>query len=403
MSEKIIVGYWDCRSCGAKKIRGTNKKCPNCGAPMGDTKCYIDVKNKEYLDDKTSKDYGKGPNWICPYCENQNRYYSQYCEGCGAPKADSTEDYFQNNPNETIPKKVEEHSSSYYSRSSVLERETARKEKKYADSHSYNDSNRTSEEDDAKGSSKLLTNLYNFFSKNKKRILIGFFSIITFVSFIFILIPIVTPHTYTATVTSNSWKRTISIEEYKTVRESDWTVPPGGRVYRMEDEFHHYNHVLDHYDTITVTKSRQVIDHYDTHVEYAYSDNGDGTFTEHSYIVSDPVYRTEYYTETEQKPVYVDIPVYETKYYYEIEKWVYNRTEEASGKDDSKAYWPEYHLSANERVSSKNEVYFVIFTTEKKDYKKEVSESELYLLKLDTEVEITVQAGIVTKFEILTN
>lgn len=392
MSERILVGYWDCCSCGTKKIRGTEENCPNCGAPKGNTKCYLDTEHKEYLDKETSKNYGKGANWICPYCGNQNRYYSTHCRGCGGPKTESVEDYFGDNPNSTTSQKeiYQEDTLSHYDRSSVLDREDPRKEE-------------TRFSETSKSKIGFKEKMFNFVSNNKKPIFIGSSAIMALVALVFLLIALFTPHIYNATVTANSWERSISIEEYKTVKEDAWSVPSGGRVYKSLEEIHHYDSVLDHYETVTVTKSREVIDHYDTHTEYSYSDNGDGTFTEHSHTVSDPVYRTEHYTETEQEPVYKDVPVYKTKYYYEIERWVYNRTEKSSGKNDSKVYWPEYHLAKNEKVSNRNEVYGVVFTTDKKDYKKKVTENELSSLTLDTKVKITVQAGIVTKFEILTN
>ena len=62
------------------------------------------------------------------------------------------------------------------------------------------------------------------------------------------------------------------------------------------DSEYYYESVLDHYESVEVQRSRQVYDHD----EYTYVDNGDGTYRE----VSHPVYRTEYYTETEQRPVY---------------------------------------------------------------------------------------------------
>ena len=59
-------------------------------------------------------------------------------------------------------------------------------------------------------------------------------------------------------------------------------------------------YVIDHYETVEVQRSRQVIDHYETY--YTYSDNGDGTFVQTPH--ERPVYTTEYYTESVQKPVY---------------------------------------------------------------------------------------------------
>ena len=101
-----------------------------------------------------------------------------------------------------------------------------------------------------------------------------------------------------------------------------------------------------HYKTVTEQKSRQVLDHYDT--SYSYSDNGNGTFKQHENRT--PVYHTEYYTESNQEPVYRQDPVFQTKYYYEIERWVDKDSYESSGTDKS-PYWNETYLplADNER------------------------------------------------------
>ncbi len=214
MSEKTVVGYWDCCSCGTKKIRGTEGNCPNCGTPKGNVKCYLDTQHKEYLDEKTSKHYGNGANWICPYCGNQNRYYSTNCRGCGALKTESVEDYFGNNPNETTSQKerFEEHPLSYYNRSSVLNRENTRKEE-------------TRIYDTPKRKIGFREKIFNFVLNNKKTVFAGIFTLIVLVAVVIGLVALFTPHVYNATVTANSWERSISIEEYKTVKEDDWSVP----------------------------------------------------------------------------------------------------------------------------------------------------------------------------------
>lgn len=123
-------------------------------------------------------------------------------------------------------------------------------------------------------------------------------------------------------------------------------MPPGGRAYSEQTELKGYVSVIDHYRTVTETKSRQVIDHYETN--YTYSDNGNGTFTEHS--SQTPVYRTEYYEETHEEPVYRQDPVYATKYYYEIERWLNSGRNYPSSGDNHEPYWnTEYTLADNER------------------------------------------------------
>ena len=172
------------------------------------------------------------------------------------------------------------------------------------------------------------------------------------------------PHKETVTVTGFEWARNISIEDLRTVQESGWSVPSGGRVYKEQTELKTYVAVIDHYETKTETKSRQVIDHYDT--AYSYSDNGNGTFTEHTKQV--PVYKTEYYEETHQEPVYRQDPVYATKYYYDIDKWFDSGRDYPSSGTDQNPYWnTDYTLAEKERDTDRTEKYTVFYDNGKSD------------------------------------
>ena len=163
-------------------------------------------------------------------------------------------------------------------------------------------------------------NRMNIFSKFDKNTLfnalkfigagVGVVALIALFVFIFI------PREYDVSVVEKTWSRTINLEELRTVEESDWSVPSGGRTLYTQQEIHHHDNVLDHYETKTKTESYQVISGYETHSSY--SNNGNGTFTEHSYKT--PIYSTEYRTVTYEEPVYKSVPVYKTKYYYEIDK-----------------------------------------------------------------------------------
>ena len=122
-------------------------------------------------------------------------------------------------------------------------------------------------------------------------------------------------------------------------------------------EIHHYDSVLDHYETVEVQRSRSVYDHD----EYTMVDNGNGTFRE----VSHPVYRTEYYTDTEERPVYRQEPRYATKYYYDIWRWTPSRDVVASGEDHN-PQWPVPDPGENEREGQHAEEYrFTVEHTEK--------------------------------------
>ena len=143
---------------------------------------------------------------------------------------------------------------------------------------------------------------------------------------------------------------------------------------------------------VTVEKSRQVQDGYDTHTDY--DDNGDGTFTERE--VQTPRYKTEYYTEEEEQPVYEKVPRYQTKYYYDIDKWVPDRTLETSGGADE-PYWDDTKLGENEREGDRRAEYKVTLTTDKdKSYTAEVEEELWNSLDLGDNVDIVVKSGRVT-------
>ena len=150
-----------------------------------------------------------------------------------------------------------------------------------------------------------------------------------------------------AEVTGFAWSRTIPVEQNRDYTESGWAIPDGGTEISSSREIHHYDQVLDHYENVEVQKSRQVLDRYETY--YTYSDNGDGSFSETAH--ERPVYRTEYYTETERRPVYRSEPQYQTKYVYTIRRWTSAREATASGEDQNPS-WPELNLKEDEREGS---------------------------------------------------
>ena len=186
------------------------------------------------------------------------------------------------------------------------------------------------------------------------------------------------------TITGFSWERTVEVEDFKTFEEDGWSLPSDGRLLYSQEEIRRYDNVIDHYEIKKVEKSREVVDHYETveveksrqvvdyykEVVTGYKDLGNGYYEE--IVDKEPVYKTEYYTEKEEKPVYkkeyyteeikepvyVQVPVYDTKYYYEIDRWVHNRNEKTSGNDKS-PYWAEPNLLDNQRFGSRQEKYTI--------------------------------------------
>jgi len=308
----VIMGYWNCESCGAVDIEGLMDVCPSCAARKPAHIRYHmkgrNVVSKEQLmqagigEDECD---GQHKEWVCAYCGYLNNFSSVDCESCGAPKEEAEQEY-GDEPEKSVPQPEP-----------VKEMPTAPK-----------------------------------IQKKKRHI-----GKIILASFLLLFVILLFPYKQVWTVTGFKWEREITLEQMKTVQESGWSVPDGARVYKEAQEIQSYAQQISHYEEVTVTKSREVIDHYET--EYEYVDNGNGTFTENAYEV--PVYRTEYYEEVEQQPVYISVPIYATRYYYDMDQW-YDAKQYLTSGTDQNPYWNEsYTLKEGQRDEKRREEYYVIY------------------------------------------
>lgn len=305
----IIMGYWDCQFCGAKGNRGDKRECRSCGHPRDESvKFYL--KDKVALSEEEAAKVNRNADWYCSYCNTLNSDNDTACKSCGASREDSEKNYFD------------------------LRRDAEAKVREQR------------EREEALAPVKQPV-------RRKKSVPIWPFLLIAAV---IAGIYFWANHTKVteATVKEVSWERNIEIEQYNLKHESDWSVPSGGEVTDQRQEIHHYDKVYDHTETVAVEKSRQVLDGYDTH--YEQKDLGNGYFE--SVPVETPRYRTEYYTEYEDRAVYRDEPVYQTKYYYDIWRWEHTR-DVKTGKSDHNPYWGETNLKDNEREGSKTEHYYI--------------------------------------------
>lgn len=340
MADRILEGLWDCKYCGTDKIGGLTKHCPCCGHPQDtDIEFYLG-EEKKYLEDDIAKEYGQGADWVCPYCGALNRTHYKFCATCGSAKDEGNKDYFQ---------------AQQAKQEQAAQRQAANQPA----------------QPKKKGGKGLL-------------ILIALAAILFFIFM---------PRSADTQVTAKSWSRSVDVQVEKTVQESDWEVPAGGRLVSQQQEIHHYDSVIDHYETRTRQVAERVYDGQDEHVEHI--NNGDGTFTEHVYYTDR--YRTEYHDETYEAPVYVQVPRYATKYTYDIERWVYDRTLKEEGTDDEPK-WPELTLGDKERKGDTAERYTVVLTDKKgTSYTCQIALSLWEQLKVGESVKITTVAGGVSK------
>lgn len=330
---KIIEGVWDCRYCGAKKVRGGLRECPQCGHPRDEgVTFYIDNPQNYVYDEAKAAKARRGPDWACPACNCFNSADDQICIGCGTPRDSDAKDYFQTQ--EVLH---------------AAEQRTYQREERAWQAY-HPEYTPPVKEPEA---------TYMSLKQKKaipwRKILVPTLSALLILALIVGLVSCIVPHEVSGTVMEMEWSRSIEIEEYKTVRESGWSIPSGGRKVSQSEEIHHYDQVLDHYETKTRTHTEQVLDHYEEYVS-GYRDLGNGHFEE---ITSQrPVYRTETRIETYQEPVYKQVPVYRTKYVYDIDKWVHKSYEKTSGTNKA-PYWSEYKCQDKEREGTRSETYSI--------------------------------------------
>ncbi len=317
-----IWGYWDCPYCGTKGIRGDNKKCPYCGIQIPpDTKYYVrDDIREEVEESKLDND----AHWICEYCDTQNQAWANYCFNCGSPRNEAKRDYFGNGLN-GYP--------SHRPATTPAPQQSSAKPRK------------------------------SFFKRFRGSII--------FLIIILLFFWMIKPITRSATVSSLEWERSIDIEEYMNVTESDWSLPKNANLHEKRREIKNYRQVLDHYETRTRKVAEKVRDGYDVDRR----DLGNGQFEE----VRTPRYKTKYKTETYKEPVYRNEPVYATKYYYDVDKWVKSDSSVSSGSGKS-PYWNDTGLEksvsspayGDKREGARTEKYYAVIVTKKgAEYRKE--------------------------------
>lgn len=348
----IRMGAWDCDYCNKKAIPGNLRECPGCGNPRGeDVKFYLPSDAKP-VEDETK--VSRNPDWLCNYCKSFNPDGEEICISCGHAREDSDLDYFQHHKKNSSKPAYDE-SDSFHTEygSHVSEDESDTEEDFFEDFGEYENPSANEKSSKLANAKALISAGCEKLSKvSKAKLLI---CLATIAVVIFSIIAIAVPRTETMKVEKVIWEYSMDIEKYQTVNEDDWFLPDGARVQRTAREIHHYESVLDHYETKSREVSEQVLVGYEE-VVVGHRDLGNGYFED---ITSQkPIYETRYKTEYYEEPVYRDEPVYKTKYYYEIERWLYDRTETSTGFDRN-TYWPEVDLSDNERISDKDSKYFV--------------------------------------------
>lgn len=303
----IREGRWGCPTCGTTGLLGRDTKCKNCGATRPEGIKFYLPENAPTVTNAVQLATAKaGADWICDYCGSSNRAVAPTCSNCGAAqgaKRQAIQAHPLPNPEAPPPVKPSQ-------------------------------------------------------KPRQKRWALGCLGLIG--SLVALLIFWFQPQQIEATVTQTAWQRSIQIEQLTTLVESDWSIPDGGRLLSQQEAIHHYEQVLERYETRTREVSERVAAGSESYV-CGTVDLGNGFFEDK--MCDRTLYETRTHSETYEEPIYRDEPVYQTQYTYEIDRWLVNRTPQTSGNDHH-PYWPEIVLGPQERQGAGQETYTVHFEGE---------------------------------------
>ena len=352
----IREGRWDCTSCGSVGNLGRQVNCPGCGLPRPDgTHFYLPEDAAELTDAAQLSIARAGADWVCEHCGASARAGQPACPGCGAPRGDSdTQDVVDYELDE-IPRSGRERRAPLPAAALPEKRRSPWIGRGVLVA--------------------LLAALWWFFS----------------------------PHEVSAVVDAKTWNRTLEVQAYRTLRESGWDVPGGGREVRSYRAIREYRQVLDHYET----KERQVSERVRTGTRtYTCGSRnlGNGHFEDKT--CTEPEYETRYRTESYQDAVYRREPVYDTKHDYDIERWVRDTVLAARGEADAPAEadnpaWPITNLREKQREGERTEKYVLRFRDRDGDrYESPVTLAQFEKLRVGAPVRIKVsRAGSVQLLE----
>lgn len=368
-------GAWDCSQCEKRGIPGGLTRCPHCNDPR-DTALtpseapYLPTNARVVTDRDELAVANSGPEWNCGYCGSANRGNTEACAECDRPKdADDTvaATYTYVSGVEAEGKDISDSRIVGDDRTNAVLQGADPLQQLESDPVRMPDRTFTasdlprngedvqrrhddpSDEDPPRSNVPLLGKLPPVHASRRLVIIMAavIMVVLAIISSLYVRSEFFVAHSTPLTVQNLTWERQVEVETYRTLTQSDWTVPSDGRVISSRPEVERYVQVLDHYET----KTRQVPERVRTgsHTEkYACGtrtiDKGNGYFDSQTTYCDRQVddYSTIYRSEQYQEPVYRQDPVYRTKYTYQVDRWVTDRYETARGESNPDGVWPAW-------------------------------------------------------------
>jgi len=362
------LGAWDCSYCKTKKILGNVFDCPGCGHPRPRGVRFYQIPNAPIVTPEIAAQLGSGdPNWYCDWCDSGNKDNNQKCWKCGAERGTApSHEVKRFLQDEAVPQSTEEAEASDPDGKSWVEEPKVpavpipipinnddEEESSYIDSSDNEELGIQSSNNTGLGKIKPFA--------IGALILVG----IAVVSF-FIYQLFFNSHEEMVRVSGFNWTQSVTVQEYRTVRESSWSSTPSGAydIYSDYRDTGRDEKIHDGWDTVEYEDTCYKTEDYpDTCTDSKYvsdsctstTDNGDGSFDTDTYECGG--YESFTYsctksrqvpyscTKTRQEERYHYEDIYDWYYEYNIDKWVSIANYATSGNDHNPHYFSDFVLS----------------------------------------------------------
>lgn len=303
--EGVYEMLWDCKYCGTEKLLGkTHKFCPVCGAQQDpEWRYYPSDEEKVAVKDHVFV----GADKICPNCSSLNVADAEFCTRCGAPQSAAAQ----------------------------VKAQAAREANTLAGVQRFQ-----TEDLDARQMAEKYPHLKpKAAASQRPKWLMPVIGAIVLGVIAFALFAIFAKRDETGFVSALNWERTIDIERFVAVQNSQICPAPADA----------YN-VSSRYEQVG---SRQVPDGETCSSRQV--DQGDGTFRQ------ERVCTTRYRSE----------PIYDDVCYYTVNRWGYSRTVEANSATSPNLAWPVTNLNNAAGNSSRCNGLLPVLGCEKEGARKE--------------------------------
>ena len=300
--EELVFEYWDCDKCGQKAIRGDIRTCPSCGNARNENiKFYLMEGKEEKVEDKTLADKFKaGADWLCSFCETLNSVTDNNCLSCGATQESSKKNYFEVQKEKELKaaKKVEQ--------------------------------------------TKPMSETKKPFNWKKFSI----WAVAILGSCIGTLYFLGKTHNVTFQVVEVAWVRTIPVNRYTTIQQTDWEDElKGDDIVKIKSnqEIRSYEDRQVGTKTESYTESEQYRTGSRRECSTSYQSTGSGASKKVTSCDDVPTYSSRTVRKTREVPVYKKFPIYGTKVIYTANLYTPLREDTLRGRDNEPR-WPDVKL-----------------------------------------------------------